>query len=208
MKRARLAALVFVAVPLVAFPYVGANDEAGNRFAFETVERGAIASSIEATGTVEAVETVDVGSEVSGLIAKVFVNFNDPVAAGQPIAELDRAGFEARVAEARAALKVSKAKPLPGSWPCRARILPAKWGWRCDRFDGETLAGAERQGRLSDRLFAFCGGTIWAMRSLAAFLPIPLAGLWTFSPHADSPAWGFLTPFSLVSLTRLPSADG
>jgi HlyD family secretion protein len=71
--------------------------------------RDSIATSIEATGTVEAVETVDVGSEVSGLIAKVFVNFNDSVVAGQPIAELDRAGFKARVDEARAALKVERA---------------------------------------------------------------------------------------------------
>jgi HlyD family secretion protein len=109
VKTSRLAAVSLVAVPLVAFSYVNANDEAGGRFVFDTVRRGAIASAIEATGTVEAVETVDVGSEVSGLIAKVFVNFNDPVAAGQPIAELDRAGFAARVAEARAALKVSRA---------------------------------------------------------------------------------------------------
>ena len=109
MKRSRLAAVALVAVPLVAFPYVSADDEAGGGFVFEKVLRGAIASSIEATGTVEAVETVDVGSEVSGLIAKVFVSFNDPVAAGQPIAELDRAGFEARVSEARAALKVARA---------------------------------------------------------------------------------------------------
>jgi hypothetical protein len=183
VKRSHLAAKTLLAVPLVAFPYVNADNEAAGRFVFEEVQRGTIASVIEATGTLEAVETVEVGSEVSGLIAKVFVNFNDPVAAGQPIAEIDRAGFEARVAEARAALKVSKAKPLPGSWPCRARILPAKWGWRCDRFDGETLAGAERQGRLSDRLFAFCGGTIWAMRSLAVFVPIPLAWLGLSAPR-------------------------
>jgi HlyD family secretion protein len=109
VKRSRLAAVTLVAVPLVALPYVSANDDTGGGFVFETVTRGAIASSIEATGTVEAVETVEVGSEVSGLIAKVFVNFNDPVAAGQPIAELDRAGFQARVAEARAALKVARA---------------------------------------------------------------------------------------------------
>jgi HlyD family secretion protein len=105
----RLTAVTLVAAPLVALPYVNANDEAGGGFAFETVTRDRIATSIEATGTVEAVEMVEVGSEVSGLIAKVFVNFNDTVAAGQPIAELDRAGFTARVDEARAALKVERA---------------------------------------------------------------------------------------------------
>jgi HlyD family secretion protein len=107
--RSRLTAVALVAVPFVALPYVSANDDAGGGFVFETATRDRIATSIEATGTVEAVEAVDVGSEVSGLIAKVFVSFNDPVAAGQPIAELDRAGFKARVEEARAALKVERA---------------------------------------------------------------------------------------------------
>jgi HlyD family secretion protein len=101
--------VTLLAVPFVALPYVRASDDAGGGFAFETVTRDRIATSIKATGTVEAVETVDVGSEVSGLIAKVFVNFNDSVVAGQPIAELDRAGFKARVDEARAALKVKRA---------------------------------------------------------------------------------------------------
>jgi len=105
MMRSRVTAVAHLAVPLVALPYVRANDGAGGDFVFETVTRDRIATSIEATGTVEAVETVDVGSEVSGLIAKVFVNFNDSVAAGQPLAELDRAGFKARVDEARVALK-------------------------------------------------------------------------------------------------------
>ena len=109
MKTFRLAAVSLVAVPLIVLPYVSANDQPGRGFVFDQVQRGAIANSIEATGIVEAVETVEVGSEVSGLIAKVFVNYNDPVAAGQPIAELDRAGFAARVAEAHAALKVSRA---------------------------------------------------------------------------------------------------
>ena len=107
--RSRVAAVALLAVPFVALPFMRANDDVGGGFAFETTTRGRIETSIEATGTVEAVETVDVGSEVSGLIAKVFVNFNDSVAAGQPLAELDRAGFKARVDEARAALKVEKA---------------------------------------------------------------------------------------------------
>jgi HlyD family secretion protein len=107
--RSRAAVVALLAVPLVALPYVRANDDAGGGFLFETATRGRIAISIEATGTVEAVETVDVGSEVSGLIAKVFVNFNDSVVAEQPLAELDRAGFKARVDEARAALKVERA---------------------------------------------------------------------------------------------------
>ena len=94
MNGSRLAAtIMLVSIPVVGLPYGAANEDAGGGFVFETVRRGAIANSIEATGTVEAVAHVDVGSAVSGLDRKVFVNFNDAVAAGQPLAQLDRGGF-------------------------------------------------------------------------------------------------------------------
>jgi len=73
------------------------------------VERGTVATVVKATGTVDAVLTVDVGSQLSGRIADVFVDFNDQVKAGQPIARLDTELFAARVSEAEAALKVAEA---------------------------------------------------------------------------------------------------
>ena len=109
MNKSRLAAVSLVLIPAIALTYGEANDGAGANFIFEPVRLGVISNSIEATGTVEAVAMVDVGSEVSGLIDKVFVSFNDGVKAGQPIARLDRAAFEARVEEAHAALKVAAA---------------------------------------------------------------------------------------------------
>ena len=140
MKTFRLAAVSLVAVPLIVLPYVSANDQPGRGFVFDQVQRGAIANSIEATGIVEAVETVEVGSEVSGLIAKVFVNYNDPVAAGQPVAELDRAGFAARVAEAHAALKVSKALAKVQQAALRLGRLPLGLSGR-DRDLGPAQGG-------------------------------------------------------------------
>jgi HlyD family secretion protein len=73
------------------------------------VERGNIATVVKASGTVEAVATVDVSSQLSGRIAKVFVGFNDAVTAGQAIAQIDQELFAARVNEARAALSVAQA---------------------------------------------------------------------------------------------------
>src|SRR6266568_8076651 len=73
------------------------------------VERGNIASVVKASGTVEAVVAVDVSSQLSGRIAEVFVNFNDAVTAGQPIAQIDQEIFAARVNEAKAALRVARA---------------------------------------------------------------------------------------------------
>jgi HlyD family secretion protein len=73
------------------------------------VERGSISTLVKASGTVEAVVSVDVSSQLSGRIAEVFVGFNDAVTAGQPIAQIDPEIFAARVNEARAALRVARA---------------------------------------------------------------------------------------------------
>jgi HlyD family secretion protein len=64
---------------------------------------------VKASGTVEAVVSVDVSSQLSGRIAEVFVHFNDTVKAGQPIAQVDPEIFAARVNEATAVLSVAKA---------------------------------------------------------------------------------------------------
>lgn len=63
---------------------------------------GVIRRTISATGSLKARQTVDVSSQLSGQIARVLVDFNDTVKEGQVLAELDRRGFEARVAQAEA----------------------------------------------------------------------------------------------------------
>jgi HlyD family secretion protein len=73
------------------------------------VEKGVIAREIKASGTVEAVVTVDVSSQLSGRVVEVPVDFNDTVKAGQVIARLDPEIYIARVHEAQAALNVAKA---------------------------------------------------------------------------------------------------
>ena len=73
------------------------------------VERGNIVTVVTASGRVNAVVTVQVGSQLSGQIAKLFVDFNHEVQAAQPIAELDPQAFEARVQESKAALEVAEA---------------------------------------------------------------------------------------------------
>ncbi len=73
------------------------------------VERGTISTVVRATGTVDAVVTVDISSQLSGRVAQVFVNFNDTVRAGQALARIDPEIYAARVKEARAALNVAKA---------------------------------------------------------------------------------------------------
>src|SRR5437660_12375709 len=89
--------------------YTHSQESSVQTFLTAAVERGSIATLVKASGTVEAVVSVDVSSQLSGRIAEVFVNFNDAVAAGQPIAQIDQEIFAARVHEARAALSVARA---------------------------------------------------------------------------------------------------
>jgi len=94
---------------MIGLGYTYGQDSSVPTFLTAPVERGSISTLVKASGTVEAVVSVDVSSQLSGRIAEVFVNFNDNVTAGQPIAQIDQEIFAARVKEARAALRVARA---------------------------------------------------------------------------------------------------
>jgi HlyD family secretion protein len=66
------------------------------------VERGAITTTVNATGIVNAVTTVQVGTQVSGILQKLFVDFNSPVKENDIIAQLEQAPLETKVTQARA----------------------------------------------------------------------------------------------------------
>jgi HlyD family secretion protein len=66
------------------------------------VDRGAVVAKVTATGTLSALVTVQVGSQVSGRIQQLFADFNSPVEAGEVIARIDPALFDAAAAQARA----------------------------------------------------------------------------------------------------------
>ena len=99
-----------VTVVWIAYVVVAPGDEVA--YLTAPVERGDIASIITATGTVTPVGQVNVGSQLSGQIAELLVDFNDRVTKGQPLARLDPQGFEAIVREAEAALEIAEANML------------------------------------------------------------------------------------------------
>jgi HlyD family secretion protein len=77
----------------------GKKDE---QYRVEKVDRGNITMTVTATGTLSAVTTVLVGSQVSGVISRIYADFNSPVKKGQLLAELDPTPFEAQVEQRRA----------------------------------------------------------------------------------------------------------
>ncbi len=72
------------------------------------VDRGPITAIVTATGMVNPVVSVQVGSQVSGKIEKLFVDYNSPVTQGQPLAQIDQLPFQSRVSQARAAVNSAK----------------------------------------------------------------------------------------------------
>lgn len=70
----------------------------------EKAERGDITMTVTATGTLSAVTTVQIGSQVSGVISRLYADFNSPVVKGQRLAELDPTSFQAMVDQKKADL--------------------------------------------------------------------------------------------------------
>src|SRR6266571_497378 len=87
------------------------NQSAGNTFEYETslVSRGALTQVVTASGQLNPVVKVEVGSQVSGIIQKLSVDFNSPVREGQIIAQLDAATYEANLIQAQGNLANAKA---------------------------------------------------------------------------------------------------
>jgi len=105
----RFAVVAALFCALVGLGYTSSQESGTSSYLTASVERGSIATLVKASGTVEAVVSVDVSSQLSGRIAEVFVDFNDSVKLGQPIAQLDQEIFAARVNEASAGLSVARA---------------------------------------------------------------------------------------------------
>ncbi len=94
------AAVVLALVLFFVFRGNGSKPE----YRTDTVSRGEIQQTVTATGTVNAVMTVLVGTQVSGTIKKLYVDFNSKVKKGQLIAQIDPDMFEAQAEQARANL--------------------------------------------------------------------------------------------------------
>src|SRR5687768_15644830 len=104
-----LAVALICLMGLSAGAYYRAREASAPSIAAETVSRGSIVSVVAATATLEAVTTVQVGSQVSGSIRSLSADFNSIVRKGQEIARLDPSLFQSAIDQARANLIRSEA---------------------------------------------------------------------------------------------------
>ena len=93
-----------VLVVLIVWLLSGGKKEAKVEFETAKVERQNIHTSITATGTIEPVTSVTVGTQVSGIVAKLYVDYNSVVKKGQVIAELDKTNLTSELNTAKANL--------------------------------------------------------------------------------------------------------
>jgi HlyD family secretion protein len=93
---------------LAAFYFWG-NNSSAPAYMTARVERGNLRNTVTATGTLQAVTTVQVGSQASGTISALYADFNSLVKKGQVVAQLDPAVAKAQVDQSRAALQQAQA---------------------------------------------------------------------------------------------------
>ena len=109
MKKRILAVLAAVVVVAGgAWFLVARKGSAEPKYRKGKIDKGDVVATVTATGTLSAVTTVKVGSQVSGIIAKLHVDFNSAVKKGQLLAELDPTPFQQSVEQRRADLEKSK----------------------------------------------------------------------------------------------------
>ena len=115
-KRVRIVVTVaaVVAVAAAAWALFGRADAKQSAYLTAFADRGTVVQSVATTGTLTAVTTVKVGSQVSGIIATLHSDFNQKVKHGQLLATLDPTPFEATVNETRAQLDRAKIAALDG----------------------------------------------------------------------------------------------
>src|SRR5690348_18501255 len=103
-----LACIVFALAAVWAWHrHAAAADAGGYRTA--AVDRGDIRVAISATGTLSAISTVDVGSQISGQVTAVSVDFNDHVSKGEVLARIDPSTYQAQIAQGSAAVGSARA---------------------------------------------------------------------------------------------------
>jgi HlyD family secretion protein len=111
MKRSNLWKILAGAVALIAVGFYFMAGGKGDKvtFRFDKVDRGDVVVSISATGTLNADTTVQVGSQVSGRIARILVDFNSVVRRGQLLAQLDPTFLDAALNQAKAGVARAQA---------------------------------------------------------------------------------------------------
>jgi HlyD family secretion protein len=107
-----IALLVFAAIGAGVVALGSSRGAPPAQYRTETVEAGTLTVSVTATGELKALTQVNIGTEISGVVESVAVDYNSPVRVGQVLARVNTEKLEAQAAQARAGLQSAEAKRL------------------------------------------------------------------------------------------------
>ena len=111
MKKKYIVYLIILIIIVAGSYFVfWGNSDKETKYVLAEIQRGNISNTITSTGTLEALKTVDVGTQVSGRIDKIFVDFNSNVKKGQLLAVLDTTSLALQVSDAQSNLEKAKAQ--------------------------------------------------------------------------------------------------
>jgi HlyD family secretion protein len=140
-KKIGLAAVAVVAVGIIVWLFAGKKEKSSISYETEKVVRTTIQNSITATGTIEPVTSVTVGTQVSGIVAHLYVDYNSEVRRGQVIAELDKTNLMSELNTAKANLNsVQSALNYQSSNFNRYKTLFEKGLVSADEFESARLS--------------------------------------------------------------------
>lgn len=97
-------------VAVVGFVLFGCDGADKDTYVTKKAERGEIIEKVTASGVINPISTVNIGTQVSGTISEIYVDYNSKVEKNQQLAQIDPALFEATVAQRKAALDIAKAQ--------------------------------------------------------------------------------------------------
>ncbi len=109
-KKIIIGSVLLAAVLVIYLIFFNSSNADTNKFTFAQIKKGDLSTTITSTGTLQAVTTVDVGTQVSGRIDKILVDFNSNVRKGQLLAILDTTNLALQVRNAIAELQKAQAQ--------------------------------------------------------------------------------------------------
>jgi HlyD family secretion protein len=112
LKKWLVLALLAIGGTIMALVWNGSEESKRMDYQTQRAQRGNLTVTVTATGTLEPTNQVDVGTEVSGTVETVDVDYNDQVKVGQVLARLDISKLQAQVLQSKAALESARAKVL------------------------------------------------------------------------------------------------
>jgi HlyD family secretion protein len=136
MKKLTIAATAIAAAMLIgtAAMYRGSGEAATPAFRTAAIARGSVTATVASTGKLNAVRTVQVGTQVSGQIARIYVDFNDRVKKGQLLATIDPTLQQQTVEDAQAQLERAEAQ---------LQLAQSEYARNKQLFDAKVLSASE-----------------------------------------------------------------